>query len=98
MIILKSEISKILGKIEDLEVGSTLTGANLYVQLEHAYLLISDHFEIDQCHSIIHQFRNQMRILRPHDTDHIVFSDKENELEEVKKAAIKELTVFISHL
>ena len=99
MIHLKSEMSKILGKIEELEQGSTLTVDNLHPLLEQGYLLISDYFEIDQCHSIIHQLRNQMRAINPPGiTCQMESTDNGDILEEARKKAVDELRIFISHL
>lgn len=99
MIHLKSEMSKILGKIEELEKSSTLTAENLYPLLEQGYLLISDYFEIDQCHSIIHQLRVQMHAINHrgnhNDQDSLDYGDF---LEDIRKTAVYELRIFISHL
>jgi hypothetical protein len=97
MIHLKSEMSKILGKIEDLEKGSSLTPENLYPLLELGYLLISDYFEIDQCHSIIHHLRTQMRELK-NDNFHEDPATLEEVLDHAQKTSMDELRVFISHL
>jgi hypothetical protein len=99
MIHLKSRMSKILGKIEELEKGSTLTAENLYPLLEQGYLLISDYFEIDQCHSIIHLLRAQMREIDHFDNrNNQGSSENGNVLEEARKTAVDELRIFISHL
>ncbi|MBR9997693.1 MAG: hypothetical protein KFF73_01920 [Cyclobacteriaceae bacterium] len=92
-------MSKILGKIEDLDKGSTLTSENLYPLLEHAYLLISDYFEIDQCHSIVHHLRVQMKELENCRS----MPDKnpagtESVLDHAQKSSANELRIFISHL
>ena len=57
---IKSELSKILGKIEDMNQSSSLTCKLLFSLLEEAYQLISDYFEIEQSHRITHHLVVQM--------------------------------------
>jgi hypothetical protein len=99
MIYLKSELSKILGKIEELDRTGQLTCDHVYPLLEEAYLLISDYFEIDQCHSIIHQLTIQMRELKKciETTDMKPFEINQL-LKKVKRTTMEELRIFISHL
>ena len=99
MIYIKSELSKILGKIEELERSSQLDCDHLYLLIEEAYLLISDYFEIDQCHSIIHQLTNQMRELKEskdHQGDAV--SHRMETLKKAQATCADELRIFISHL
>ncbi len=99
MIYIKSELSKILGKIEDLGRSSPLNYDHLYPLIEEAYLLISDYFEIDQCHSIIHQLAGQMKVLEKCSSQSgKIKEDLEHTLGNAQKIASEELRVFISHL
>ena len=99
MIYIKSELSKILGKMEELERSGQLNYDRLYPLIEEAYLLISDYFEIDQCHSIIHQLANHMRELEKCK----IYQDKlptkfKHVFENAKRSTAEELRIFISHL
>jgi len=99
MIYIKSELSKILGKIEELDKSSPLNCDHLYPLIEEAYLLISDYFEIDQCHSIIHQLATQMRELKKCNENAEKIPTELNQLlENAKRIAMEELRIFISHL
>jgi hypothetical protein len=99
MIDIKSELSKILGKIEELERFSQLDCDHLYPLIEEAYLLISDYFEIDQCHSIIHQLANQMRELKESGNQKgETGSPSIQTLRRAQTTSAEELRIFISHL
>lgn len=99
MIDIKSELSKILGKIEDLDRSSRLNYDHLYPLIEEAYLLISDYYEIDQCHSIIHQLATQMRELQKCNENPDTPPEEFNRvLKLAQKSTTEELRLFISHL
>ena len=99
MINIKSELSKILGKIEELDRSSRLNCDHLYPLIEEAYLLISDYFEIDQCHSIIHQLAAQMQELEKcSENPEKIPSESNKVLENAKRITTDELRIFISHL
>jgi hypothetical protein len=99
MIYIKSELSKILGKIEELDPASSLTCDRLYPLIEMAYLLISDYYEIDQCHSIIHHLANQMRELEKCRTSPENIQDQfKHVLAHAQRSTEEELRIFISHL
>jgi hypothetical protein len=99
MIQIKSELSKIQGKIEGLDNASSLTTEKLYPLLERAYLLIADYFEIVQCHSIIHNLVQQMKELKDfEEAEEKTSSDEKKMLETVRDASANELRIFISHL
>lgn len=85
--------------MEELDRSDQLKYDRLYPLLEEAYLLISDYFEIDQCHSVIHQLANQMQELKESNKK----SDDDGTLlmRTLKKAqatSADELRIFISHL
>lgn len=99
MIYIKSELSKILGKIEELDQHDQLNFDKLYPLIEEAYLLISDYFEIDQCHSVIHQLANQMRELKESkDQSADAISPLPETLKKAQTICADELRIFISHL
>lgn len=99
MIYIKSELSKILGKIEELDSSHQSNYDRLYPLIEEAYLLISDYFEIDQCHSIIHQLANQMRELKEsNDHPDDAVSHRIETLKKAQSTCANELRIFISHL
>jgi hypothetical protein len=85
--------------MEELDRSDQLNYDHLYPLIEEAYLLISDYFEIDQCHSVIHQLANQMRELKEskdHPDDGV--SHGMETLKKAQTTSADELRIFISHL
>jgi len=98
MIQIKSELSKVLGKIEELD-HSSLTSGNLYPLIERAYLLISDSFDIEQCHSTIHHLVMCMKELKDYDkSENKSSAEEEKILNNARLICAEELRIFISHL
>ncbi len=96
---IKSELNQILGKLEALEQSGSFSGEDVYQLLEKAYFIISDSFDIEQCHSTVHELKNHMRIIKgfPAARER---SRKEMDqiLQEALGRCIRELRVFVSHL
>ncbi len=97
---IKSELSKILGKIEDMNQSSLLsTSELLYSVLEKAYQLISDYFEIEQSHRITHHLVAQMKELKECvELENNSSPEVKKIFEKAQKTSIEELRIFISHL
>ena len=60
---IRSELNKLLGQVERLDDSSPANAGQLYDLLKRAYDIISDSFDLDQCHSILHHLRSQLREL-----------------------------------
>jgi len=85
--------------MEELDRSDQLNYDQLYPLIEEAYLLISDYFEIDQCHSVIHQLANQMRELKESDDNpDDAVSHRMETLRKAETTSADELRIFISHL
>ena len=96
---IKSELNKVLGRIEDLGKYHSLNYENLHPLLDKAYKIIVESFDIEQCHSILHQLRNHMRTLNQNKSGGDPSKDTDAlSIEKVRKESVKELQVFISHL
>ncbi len=75
---IKSELNKLLGQIERLDEFSMESASQFYDLFERAYNIISDSFDLDQCHSILHHLRSQMRDLDRLRTSSSISRKKEN--------------------